>query len=322
MIVDDPRQIGMMPIIDQHSLPDGWSLGFGPLQSRDVLAAGGYSCIWPAHDDRSEQTLWRAGGRGSGRGALVINFWDEVSAHLDRANRIITLGYADGCGDAHTLEHLLSDQIAPRLMAGDGLLVLHGGAVASLSGRGAVLLGPSGAGKSTLCAALAATGMGLITDDAVGVTFAGAEAVVQGLRPGLRLLPDAADALLGPDAFGRDVAYFTDKKRFAPAAKLNNASTAPIGAVFLLCRPVTGGQRVPGRREVLCARVLGAQTCMALVENSFSLDPTDRTEAKNRLRAAAKLAAMVPVYRLSYAHDFALLPELTALVSRLTEGQK
>ncbi len=49
---------------------------------------------------------------------------------------------------------------------------------------------------------------------------------------------------------------------------------------------------------------------MALVEQSFALDPTDILCAQQRLRRASEVASAVPTFMLSYPRDYACLPEV------------
>ena len=53
---------------------------------------------------------------------------------------------------------------------------------------------------------------------------------------------------------------------------------------------------------------------MALVENSFSLDPSDVSEAAKRLDAASAVARNVPMFQITYPRDYARLPEVRAAI--------
>src|SRR5262245_35532677 len=74
------------------------------------------------------------------------------------------VGRTEGTLPLSTVEHLVVDQVLPRVLAQRGRLVLHAGCV--VTARGAVaFLGDSGAGKSTLCASFARAGDGLVLGD-------------------------------------------------------------------------------------------------------------------------------------------------------------
>lgn len=76
-----------------------------------------------------------------------------------------------------TLSHLLLDQVLPRILAQQGRLVLHAGAV-QVGDLTIAFIGGSGSGKSTLTASFHAAGHPLLCDDGLvlthgeGVTFA------------------------------------------------------------------------------------------------------------------------------------------------------
>jgi predicted AAA+ superfamily ATPase len=78
---------------------------------------------------------------------------DTAVALVHPAKRTISLHPLTAETTPDTLEHLLHDQIYPRLLAQEGELELHAGAV-DMDGQLAVLLGDSGMGKSTLVASL------------------------------------------------------------------------------------------------------------------------------------------------------------------------
>src|SRR5580765_8017866 len=103
------------------------------------------------------------------------------------------------CADAaspETIEHLLIDQILPRVLTHRGRLVLHAGCVATPAGAVA-FLGDSGAGKSTLCAALARAGSPLVGDDGIVVRRRAGGFEALATYPGLRLMPDPLAFLFG-----------------------------------------------------------------------------------------------------------------------------
>ena len=53
---------------------------------------------------------------------------------------------------------------------------------------------------------------------------------------------------------------------------------------------------------------------MAIVEQSFALDPVDPANAALRLAQSSALAAAIPAYRLNYSHDFRTMQDLHAVI--------
>ena len=214
-----------------------------------------------------------------------------------------------------TLEHLLIDQVLPRVLTHRGRLVLHAGCVATRHGA-LGFLGDSGAGKSTLCAEFARAGHPLLGDDGILVrpaAVSGFEALAT--YPGLRLLPDPLAHLFDDRSGGAQVAHYTEKRRLdrdsggftlAPGAE-------PLRALYWLdAGPTVDIQLLPER-----------EAFMALVAASFQLHLDDQERSRGHFERVGALLDAIPVRRLSYPRDFArlgavreaLLADVTALAS-------
>jgi len=198
-----------------------------------------------------------------------------------------------------TLEHLLIDQVLPRVLTHRGRLVIHAGCVATP--RGAIaFLGDSGAGKSTLCAAFARGGYPLLGDDGIVVgpaSAAGFEAIAT--YPGLRLLPDALDRLFDERARVTPVAHYTAKRRLdRDRADLNLAAgPKPLQALYVL----------DAGREIGIAPLAERDAFIALVRASFQLHLDDRERSRGLFERIGALLDAVPVRRLSYPRDLSRL---------------
>lgn len=209
-----------------------------------------------------------------------------------------------------TIEHFLADQIMPRVIAQDGEFVLHSAAIRF--GGGAILfLGTSGSGKSTLATSFQCDGFMLMGDDAVTIS---AERLpsAKALYASLRLFPDSIAALLPKGITSEDVAHYTDKQRLTiPVDDELEDESAAIMAIFVLDESMDD--------SICVTRLSVANACMALLANSFALDPTDAQRARHRLDAASDLAGRIPAFTISYPRDFARLSEVrTAIVAQLT----
>lgn len=218
--------------------------------------------------------------------------------------RTITL--CDGAlDDPAMLDHLLFDHVIPRVLAAEVPLVLHGSLVA-IGGRLAVFVGETGAGKSTLGASLHARGHRLLGDDAVIVTEVEGAFFGEAVYPSLRLFPDSIGELLGDSVVTAPMAAYSDKRHVtAFRAAAPDTPPLPIGCIFSL----SGGAEAPGIRP-LSAR----EACMAMLEQSFALDPADVRAASGRLAAAARLASASACFELAVPHDYARLPEAHRLI--------
>ncbi len=205
-----------------------------------------------------------------------------------------------------TLEHLLIDQVLPRVLTHRGSLVLHAGCVGSPQGAIA-FLGDSGSGKSTLCADFARAGHPLLGDDGIVVRRTAA-AVFEALAtyPGLRLLPDPLARLFDERSSATPVAHYTAKRRLDrdSAALTLTAGAEPLRALYLLDTGV----------EVAIAPFLERDAFMVLLRASFQLHLDDRERSRGLFERIGGVQDAVPVRRLSYPRDFDRLRDVREAV--------
>lgn len=208
------------------------------------------------------------------------------------------------------LAHLLNDHVAPRLLAHSGLLVLHGSAV-DCGGVMAIFLGETGAGKSTLALSLDQAGYRLLGDDAVIVEPAGdAGFVGEPVYPSLRLFPESISALVGTGAVTAPMAGYSEK-RLVRLARLDSRAgeRLPVAALFFL----DDGDAAHAPDPV-ATPAHPTNACIALVEQSFAMDPFDPASGAQRLSACSGLAQALPCFTLSYPREYGRLPEVHALI--------
>lgn len=241
------------------------------------------------------------------RDMIRLGFDDVAGFEIDL--RAKTLDIVGKSPDATTdcVEHLLYDHVVPRIVAHEGKLVLHGSAVA-INGRLAVFIGETGAGKSTLAASLHAAGHALHGDDAVVVQNGSDGFSGQSVYPTLRLYPETATQLLGDGITTRPMARHSSKRRVQIGSEFEQPKgSIPIGTIFVL----SGGQ---DSSEVRAAPMSPGAACMALIEQSFALDPDDADHASRRLRMVSELVRATPVVSLSNPHDFATIDGLHTVI--------
>lgn len=238
---------------------------------------------------------------------FCLSFDGLARFDIDPAEKRITLFEVQAKALLTDLEHLLYDHVVPRILADLGTVVLHGSAV-EIDGRLAVFLGNTGAGKSTLAASLHEAGHLLLGDDAVVVSNQGGEFSGSAVYPTLRLFPDAIDRVLGSAVETSPMAHYSDKLRVNLAlASDGTTGTFPLGSLFFL-----GGDR--GETDPRAEKLAPSASCMALVEQSFALDPKDPGKAAKRLRELSLLAGTIPGYRLTYPRDFDRIDELHQMI--------
>ncbi len=209
-----------------------------------------------------------------------------------------TLGLAQ-----NTIDHFLADQVFPRLLAHSEKFVIHAGAV-RIANAAVVMMGASGRGKSTLVASFDQAGLTMLGDDAMVISSLDTVPAVRSVYPSLRLFPDSIDAVMPGAVTAGPVSHYTVKERIDVAVNGAVANLpVPIHALFDLACASSNG-------EIVIRRLAPAQACMALVESSFALDPSDTIQARRRLDDASALARAVPAFEISYPRDYARLPEV------------
>ena len=244
-------------------------------------------------------------------GRFRLSFGDVAQFEVSFKEQRITLTGSQGTDDPASLDHLLYDHVLPRVISATGTLVLHGSAV-EIDGQLAIFIGETGAGKSTLSASLHRKGHRLLGDDAVMVTCVDGAFMGEAVYPSLRLYPNSIEQVMGTDVPTAPMAHYSDKRHvtgFGAGASMDGPR--PIGHLFFL-----GGEYHEPCLETIPLR----DVCMALVEQSFALDPDDIAAAGQRMRQASALAASVPATAIYYPHDYAVLPQVHSLIEQTMEG--
>lgn len=201
-----------------------------------------------------------------------------------------------------TLEHLVIDQVLPRVLTHRGRLVLHAGCV--LAGEGAIaFLGESGSGKSTLCGAFARARDPILGDDGIVVRPApgsGFEALAT--YPGLRLLPGPLASLFDGPRPTRPLAHGHPKRRVdRDAAGVAMAEgPARLRALYVL----DAGPRIE------LAPLAGRDAFVTLVRSCFPMHLDDARRSRDLFDRIGALIDAVPVRRLSYPREYDRLPDV------------
>ncbi len=240
-------------------------------------------------------------------GRFHLSFGNLVRFEVCFETKRIELGPGAQLQDPATLLHLLYDHVIPRVIAATGMLVLHGSAV-EIGGRIAIFIGETGAGKSTLSASLHAKGHRLLGDDAVVVTQKAGQYLGEAVYPSLRLYPEAIAEILGEGLATAPMAHYSEKRHVLGfAADVAQPGPLPIGHIFMLTNAASAPQ---------LAAISPREACMAMIQQSFALDPNDIGAAAERMQQAVALASAIPASRLSYMRDFNQLPNVHRLIEQ------
>lgn len=238
----------------------------------------------------------------------------QVAVDVSFSRRLLVERPISSAISIATLDHFLVDQIFPRILAHEGHLVLHAGAV-RCDDCAIVVIGQSGRGKSTLVASLDRAGFGLIGDDALIMSKEDQAFRTRPVYPSLRLFPDSLEALFHDRPATAQVAHYSLKERVILPSTDSRMDPLPIVAIFSLAEPSLDA-------EIRVTRISPAVACMAIISNSFALDPTDKELARKKLTDAGKLANEVPAYEISYPRDYARIPDVhAAIFEKLAQGR-
>ena len=244
-------------------------------------------------------------------------FRDQLDLVIFPEQQLVIEVTPEASSPATTRDHLLVDQVLPRILSHEGRLVLHAGAV-DRNGRSLIFVGESGYGKSSLVASFDQAGLRLIGDDALVISLEAGRCCAAAVYPSLRLFSDSIDAVLPAGSGARPVSHYTSKLRVDLSQERSSEpdQPLPIEAIFIL-----GG---PGKGDKIKVRPMTvAETCISLIRNSFALDPTDTEIARKRLGEASAMANQVPAYEISYPHDYTRLAEVRqAIIACLDEGTR
>lgn len=278
---------------------------------------------------------WRVASQGNARQRRAVTNWSSswydgdglrISASDGCAKFLFRLRFERGAtfdvlpaerlivASAHkdnvaqlTIDNLLSDQVEPRVLAYEGELIIHASAI-EVDGTSILFVGDSGVGKSTLAASFDQSGTAMLCDDAVIVEWADGQATARALYPSLRLHPDSLAALYPDLQPSAAKAHHGLKRRLTVSApKVEHDIPLPIVAIFALGPSQTIS-------KIRIAPLSPAEVCMALVGNSFSLNPADLRLAADMLRKAGLVAERIPAFALDYPRDYDNLPSVRATI--------
>lgn len=188
-----------------------------------------------------------------------------------------------------------------------GWAMLHGSCV-SLDGKAALFCGDAEQGKSTMAAAMTGHGAWLLADDLSRVDAG--EGQIPLIYPSSARIKlwDSAIAHLGWQARDKKRDHFRDDKyHFALDTDPGHADPRTLDAVFVLA----WGNRIA------CDRLRGIDAVKALSEASmYRREFLDLMGCvSGHVIAATRIAAAIPIYRLTRPRDFALLPRLCATIA-------
>jgi len=246
-------------------------------------------------------------------GGAVYLCWTGLFEFVvsERGSEVYSRPLAAATDEAfHT--YLLNQVLSFALLCA-GIEPLHSTSVV-VDGRAVAFLGDCGYGKSSLGAAFLAAGHRLLTDDLLVLDERAGGWIGQPGPSRMKLFPEMADHFFGPGAPRVPMNGGTPKAVLRiPEASMQRAPT-PLAALVFLHPPEASESDV--RLEPTTAR----EAFVGLTTNTFN----DLLRGPERLRRhlawASRVASGVPVWRLSYPRDLAVVPQVVERVARLAAG--
>ena len=210
---------------------------------------------------------------------------------------------------AESLSAYLLGQVLSFSLLAFGVEPLHG-TVVVVDGEAVGFLGDCGHGKSTLGAAFLRLGHPILTDDLMVLARTGAGYAVHPGIPRLKLFPSVARRVLGVEPAATRLNDGTSKRILPLADGQAFRGPAPLRALYALSEPGRG--RTAGRIEI--APLSAGAACLELIRNTFNTIVLDRARLARQFAFASRVAAAVPVRRLTYPRSLPRLPEVCEAV--------
>jgi hypothetical protein len=239
----------------------------------------------------------------------LLRFPGACDFQFDPSQNTITICSDQGVDEA-MIEHLLLDQVLPRVLSHLGEYAAHCSAVATEQGA-AIFLGRSGWGKSTLAGLMHGRGFELLSDDCALLRPHSGRVLAVPTYRSMRLWPESL-ARIFPSAETTEGS--SGAKRRLRFSGDQIAAPRQVDAIYVLNDPAQH------RRAISIDPISPAALCLELIRHAFRLDVANRAAAKTFLESCGTIARSVPGFTLSYPRDFAETPRLIHMLSRHLEG--
>jgi hypothetical protein len=177
-------------------------------------------------------------------------------------------------------------------------IVLDGGALA--------FLGESGYGKSSLAAGFLGDGYRLLTDDLLLVSQLSGRPEAQPGPPRIKLFPWVARRCLEMTGVGVPMTNGSDKLVLPLGEHHHHNRPAPLRTIYVL----SGPREVFRKQRIQIATLSPREAFVELMRHTFNYVVTDPKRLRQLFSKSQQLASRVPVKRISYPRDLALLPEV------------
>jgi hypothetical protein len=269
-------------------------------------AAGFARAFEEARATAGEERTWQRGVRLED-GQTYLR-WPERFEFLVSADgrAVAARALRDGSREAfHT--YLLGQALSFALIK-QGFDPLHATTV-TIDGGAVAFLGESGYGKSSLGAAFVRAGHRLLTDDLLVLSPCDGVFIAHPGPPRIKLFPEMARSVLGPNARGTPIAQMTSKLVIPLDERQALGSALPLKAIYVLAPP-----KNRTRTRITIRRLSKHQTCLALIRNTFNTAVTDPGRLRRQFALAVSVATTLPIRLIAYPRTLGALRRARAVI--------
>lgn len=237
--------------------------------------------------------------------AQIYLRWDGLFEFLiDGDGRRIWF-HSLGADSAESLRVYLLGRALSFALVRQGLEPIHSSAVV-LNGAALAFLGESGFGKSSLAAVFIEAGCRLLTDDQLLVSHASGQQAAQPGPPRIKVFPWVARRFLSLHGEGVRLNKWSEKLVLPLGDDRHQSHPAPLRAFYVL----DGPSAVSNQQNIQIVTLSQREALVELMRHTFNYHLSDRERLQRLFSKSRELASRVPVKRISYPRDPAMLPNI------------
>jgi hypothetical protein len=235
---------------------------------------------------------------------IYLRWEDQFEFLVDGDGRTIWFGWL-GAPSLECLRVYLLGRALSFALVKQGFEPLHSSTVV-LDGGALAFIGDSGFGKSSLAAGFVRDGYRLLTDDLLVVSQLSGRPEAQPGPPRIKVFPWVARHCLGRIGEGVPMNDWTEKLVLPLSEDHHQGRPVPLRSVYVLGSP----REVFRKQRIQIITLSQREAFVELIRHTFNYVVTDPKRLQRLFSNSMELASKVPVRRISYPRDLALLPEV------------
>jgi|SRR5271166_302817 len=248
---------------------------------------------------------------------IYLRWEGQFEFLVDGDGRRLWFGWL-GADSLESLRVYLLGRALSFALVKQGFEPIHSSTVASDDGALA-FLGESGFGKSSLAAEFLGDGHRLVTDDMLLVSQSSGRLEAQPGPPRIKLFPWVARLCPGLPGEGVPMNNWSEKLVLPLGQRHHQSRPVPLCSVYVLNSP----REVSPKRNIEIAALSQREAFVELIRHTFNYVVTDPRRLQGLFSKSRWLVARVPVKRISYPRDLALLPEVRRrILADLADGAR